>query len=124
MRNGTVGLDCRLTHDPVPLGPKSLVVSSFLENVNTLVNNSRGQFQTGECHGGRGLLEWSKGTVEVVADVPGLQSSFPADLVMLSELDDHRLRATVAEVKGNSLEDHSLDSCHGSGRAIKHLGLR
>lgn len=112
---------CRLTHDAVPRGSKSLVILPFFEIIAPLVENPRCKFQTSECHRGSGLLEWAEGAVEVVAYVPGAEASRLTETVEFGKFDDHRLWTTVTEVKANSFQDHALNASHGSRRAIKHL---
>lgn len=89
-----------------------------------LVFNSRCKLKRRKGHRGRRLLERSKGSVEVITDVPGRESGGLADTVKLGEFDDHWLWTSVAEVEPNSLENHALNPGHGSRRALKRLGFR
>jgi hypothetical protein len=112
---------CRLTHYAVPRCAESLIFFPVLEVLAAFIKDPSGEFEACEGHGRGRLLERSKSAVEIVADVPGFESSELTDFVEFSELNDHGLRAAVAKVKTDGFENHAFNAGHGSGGALEHL---
>jgi hypothetical protein len=82
-----------------------------------------GELETGERHGGGGLLERRKGAVEVERHVVGCsRDGITPESIVFGEFEEKFLRLSVAEIEAGGFEHEALEADDGLSGGLKELG--